>query len=331
MATLLHDRVHETQPMRVLSIYQASTTTILIKGIIISFSTLSSPSLALSSPSPPCFAFFLPNSISISIFAMATVDISGLDKLEVVHALWAMARPAPTFLDRKLATPSFDQATAKAVLESGRPYFDYLCGRALKTDFSGSLLDPRLYDRDHGAGTVQKVVDILRFKGAIEKAPNARPWGKIQLAFGVASGPQRAVVISLTTDGFYDIEIMPFNVVCYLERKLNDVEETAIVSFSFLPGATPVKLRIMRGSEGVTSVADFAPPDDAQAGAIATKISKYMQETKEPLDAIAIVRAIGQKPISDSWTPLDPATSDEDDEDEDEDEDDASLPSQQAP
>lgn len=90
------------------------------------------------------------------------VDISGLDKLEVVRALWTHSRPALFFADNKVDPPSFDKAQAERILASDRPYFDYLCGRVMKTNFSGSQLCPRLYNRDNGIGAMQKVVAALR-------------------------------------------------------------------------------------------------------------------------------------------------------------------------
>lgn len=40
-------------------------------------------------------------------------------------------------------------------------YFDYLNGRVMKVDFSGDVLDTRLYDRDNGSGAAIAAVASL--------------------------------------------------------------------------------------------------------------------------------------------------------------------------
>jgi hypothetical protein len=41
---------------------------------------------------------------------------------------------------------------------------DYVCGRAIKTNISGRVCDPRAYDRDAGSGTFAKIVVALKNK-----------------------------------------------------------------------------------------------------------------------------------------------------------------------
>ena len=79
------------------------------------------------------------------------IDLKGKNKAEVLAALYNASRP------QGLGFLSFDAAfmtkkEARALLDSGRTYFDYLKGRVLKVDLSGDELDPRLYDRDNGQG-----------------------------------------------------------------------------------------------------------------------------------------------------------------------------------
>ena len=51
------------------------------------------------------------------------------------------------------------EAEAQELLDSGQTYFDYLKGRVMKIDLSGdSELDPRLYDRDNGAGAAERAI-----------------------------------------------------------------------------------------------------------------------------------------------------------------------------
>jgi hypothetical protein len=41
-------------------------------------------------------------------------------------------------------------------------YIDYFQGRVIKTDLRGDAIDPRLYDRDNGAGAAERAVATLR-------------------------------------------------------------------------------------------------------------------------------------------------------------------------
>jgi hypothetical protein len=41
-------------------------------------------------------------------------------------------------------------------------YIDYFQGRVIKTDLRGDAIDPRLYDRDNGAGAAERAVAKLR-------------------------------------------------------------------------------------------------------------------------------------------------------------------------
>ena len=116
---------------------------------------------------------------------MNHIDISGLDKAEVLAALYNHAKPQGMgFLhfDPKKMTPE----EARKILGQGddhkraldgleakggkvfRPslYFDYLKGRVMKVDLGGKSLDPRLYDRDNGPGAALKALEVLIKKRA---------------------------------------------------------------------------------------------------------------------------------------------------------------------
>lgn len=105
-----------------------------------------------------------------------TVDISGLDKAEVLQALYNNSRPMGMgFLQAKAGPMSTEEARKE--LEAGddsdrmfpsqrnpdRLYFDYLRGRPLKVDISGDSFRPWGYDRDNGGtGTAENIVARLR-------------------------------------------------------------------------------------------------------------------------------------------------------------------------
>jgi len=90
---------------------------------------------------------------------MASIDITGLNKKQILRALWENSKPA-SFFSMGIPTPAIDEDELIKTLESG--YADYLCGRVIKTDFKTDSLNPRGYDRDNGQGAMQKVVDSVR-------------------------------------------------------------------------------------------------------------------------------------------------------------------------
>ena len=103
---------------------------------------------------------------------MAMVNIKGLDKAEVLLALWKSSRMQGMSFLGFLATGelTLEQAkeevegrlNASAVCGERRCYFDYLNGRVLKVDISQDEFDSRLYDRDNGENAAQRAIDKLR-------------------------------------------------------------------------------------------------------------------------------------------------------------------------
>lgn len=89
---------------------------------------------------------------------MSSIDIKGLDKKEILKAMWENMKPASFYTFQNLSPPEYAAPTHP--LE----YLDYYRGRRIKTDFSGDALDPRLYDRDAGSGALAKIVEKIRNK-----------------------------------------------------------------------------------------------------------------------------------------------------------------------
>ena len=95
------------------------------------------------------------------------VDISGLNKAEVLNALYhgshvqgvsCYTNPVPVGV---VVTPNW----CKTLLEDeGITYFDYLYGRVMKVDLSKDSFNEWLYDRDNGTGKAQEVINALREK-----------------------------------------------------------------------------------------------------------------------------------------------------------------------
>jgi hypothetical protein len=95
---------------------------------------------------------------------MATVNIEGLDRADVLAALYNASRPLGMgFLSYNPKPMSRDEA--RSLLE-GSTYFDYLNGRVMKVDLRGvTTLESALYDRDNGPGAAERAIAALRASG----------------------------------------------------------------------------------------------------------------------------------------------------------------------
>lgn len=93
---------------------------------------------------------------------MSNVSITGLNKADVLAALYNAARP------QGLGFLSYDpqpmtSSEAKRILDSGQTYFDYLRGRVMKVNLASDVeFGSGLYDRDNGQGTAEAVIAALR-------------------------------------------------------------------------------------------------------------------------------------------------------------------------
>lgn len=91
---------------------------------------------------------------------MTEIDLTGLDKADVLAALYNGARSQG--FGRLHYTPEdMTREEAQALLEEGT-YFDYVKGRVLKVDLGGNSLRTALYDRDNGEGAAARVIEELR-------------------------------------------------------------------------------------------------------------------------------------------------------------------------
>ena len=94
---------------------------------------------------------------------MAIIDIEGLDKAEVLHALYH--RSHVQGLGILQAIPAYTVEDARRDYEaSDCKYFDYLYGRVLKVDLSKDSFDSWLYDRDNGIHAAEEAINKLRGK-----------------------------------------------------------------------------------------------------------------------------------------------------------------------
>lgn len=96
------------------------------------------------------------------------IDISKLDKAEVLAALYNRARTQGmgvlhyTPVDMPIETARELTAMGKHL------YFDYVNGRVMKVNLSGDEFNPALYDRDNGEGAAASVLARLATNGTIE-------------------------------------------------------------------------------------------------------------------------------------------------------------------
>lgn len=92
---------------------------------------------------------------------MAQVNIAGLDKVEVLRALWTKSGSSEVSqrVKSQWGAPSvFDWNAACAEVQS---YVDYFQGRVIKCNLKGDSFDPAMFDRDNGAGAAAAAVATL--------------------------------------------------------------------------------------------------------------------------------------------------------------------------
>lgn len=92
------------------------------------------------------------------------VDITGLDKAEVLAALFNASHPQGWgWLHASSEAMTAEQAKALIDARGGELYFDYIQGRVIKVNLaSDTAFDSSLYDRDNGYGSAQRTIDRLR-------------------------------------------------------------------------------------------------------------------------------------------------------------------------
>jgi hypothetical protein len=102
------------------------------------------------------------------------IDIKGLDKAEVLYALYHNSHAqGMSFLGLPHGKENFTLEHAREIIKEtgyvlegeyhpGRLYFDYLEGHIIKCDITNDEFDERLYDRDCGEGAAAKAVAYVR-------------------------------------------------------------------------------------------------------------------------------------------------------------------------
>lgn len=91
------------------------------------------------------------------------IDISNMDPADVLRKLYNASKPQGLgFLSYKEEIMTLEDAREWLAKfpEGHPPYFDYLNGRIMKVRIHGDTLDPRLYDRDNGAGAAARALGV---------------------------------------------------------------------------------------------------------------------------------------------------------------------------
>jgi hypothetical protein len=96
---------------------------------------------------------------------MPKISLEGLDKGEVLAALYNASRPLGMGFLHYDPKPMTAEEGAGILATS--LYFDYLRGRVMKIDLSGDELEVWLYDRDNGEGAAARVIEELRQKKGV--------------------------------------------------------------------------------------------------------------------------------------------------------------------
>ena len=91
------------------------------------------------------------------------VDISNVDKIELLKHLWLNSTNASFFNTRSISNSlDWDTETDENAKIAINKYIDYFNGRCIKCDISGDVVNSSLYDRDFGNGKFKSIVDELK-------------------------------------------------------------------------------------------------------------------------------------------------------------------------
>lgn len=87
------------------------------------------------------------------------VDVKGIDRMELLEAVWEHSRPVFHFMQ----DANFDREKASRQLD-GNGYAKYICDRwiDLHVMVEGDLMYPTMHDRIYGEGSLQRTVSSLR-------------------------------------------------------------------------------------------------------------------------------------------------------------------------
>jgi hypothetical protein len=127
-----------------------------------------------------------------------TIDISKLNKAEVLAVLYNASRPLGMgFLQYNPAPMTKEQA--EELLKDGT-YFDYLKGRVMKVDIQDQL-DPWGYDRYNGTGAAASAIEALIKTGDTDAQEIVNQHNKGKLAAAHITRKSMGETSKIRTDG----------------------------------------------------------------------------------------------------------------------------------
>ena len=104
-------------------------------------------------------------SVSTQLFAKTNkVDISGLDKVEILQALFDRAQPVGMGYIHYDKNHKLSQKDAQRILEEEDGDADYIFGRYMKVDVSGDQLETWEYNSENGDNVAEEIIQELRKK-----------------------------------------------------------------------------------------------------------------------------------------------------------------------
>ena len=93
---------------------------------------------------------------------MAIIDITGLDKAELLARLYNAAKHIDMEGDQEVSPNYYMQLDVAKELLAKQTSFGDLKERMINMDFSGDTIRTDLYNRDNGKDAAEAVVDALR-------------------------------------------------------------------------------------------------------------------------------------------------------------------------
>lgn len=91
-----------------------------------------------------------------------SVDITGLDKVQVLMALYDKARCLGLGCLQFTPEPLSQEEAEKIYANNERLYFDYVKGRVIKVDLSRNSFSTVSFNRDNGEGAAERAIENLR-------------------------------------------------------------------------------------------------------------------------------------------------------------------------
>lgn len=101
-----------------------------------------------------------------------SVNIAGIDKIELVQQMWQKSTPALFFQEENILPPPMPTAAViQRVLDSGGN-FEYIGGRAIKTKIppGAEVVDSERFNRANGELSLERIVEAITWKTQVAQA-----------------------------------------------------------------------------------------------------------------------------------------------------------------